>query len=233
MAKLSSDQRNKLNDSDFGIPEERMYPLHDKAHVESAAKLFGKADVKYKKSLARRILRRAKDFNIDTSGWSEVLKYAQEQVPPMSDGTSIGNAPPGTFAAYNEEDELLKRGKMLQKPDPLTLERVREVVAKIHAKYEADSKPPTGNQNCMLCTWCAEAQFRGIDVLPRPIYSPRDPALDARESIVLSPVRLQFKSMSDMMGAIADIPYGRFYVHVKWKGSTGGHEFLTDSGLHE
>ena len=226
MAKLSSDQRNKLNDSDFGIPEERMYPLHDKAHVESAAKLFGKADVKYKKSLARKILRRAKDFNIDTSGWSEVLKYAQEQVPPMSDGTSIGNAPPGTFAAYNEEDELLKRGKMLQKPDPLTLERVREVVAKIHAKYEADSKPPTGNQNCMLCTWCAEAQFRGIDVLPRPIYSPRDPALDARESIVLSPVRLQFKSMSDMMGAIADIPYGRFYVHVKWKGGPGGHEFL-------
>ena len=56
MSKLSTEQRNQLTDSDFGIPEKRMYPLHDKAHVESAVKLFGHAETKYKKSLARKIL---------------------------------------------------------------------------------------------------------------------------------------------------------------------------------
>lgn len=227
---ISAKERREIPDSQMGVPEKDKYPLDTKKHIKSAAHLINNGDIteKEKKELAEKIKKRAKEEGMSTENMHAVNKITtqQEQVPPMSDGTSIGNAPPGTFAAYNEEDELLKRAKMLRKPDPLTLERVREVVAKIHAKYEADSKPPTGNQNCMLCTWCAEAQFRGIDVLPRPIYSPRDPALDARESIVLSPVRLQFKSMSDMMGAISNIPYGRFYVHVKWKGSTGGHEFL-------
>ena len=50
MSKLSSEKRNRLNDSDFGIPEKRMYPLHDKAHIESAVRLFGHAENKYKRS---------------------------------------------------------------------------------------------------------------------------------------------------------------------------------------
>ena len=44
----------------------------------------------------------------------------------------------------------------------------------IKNKVEKDTKEPTGNQNCLLCTWCAEAQFRNINILPRPVYSPRD-----------------------------------------------------------
>ena len=230
MTKLSSDQRNKLNDSDFGIPEERMYPLHDKAHVESAAKLFGHADAKYKKSLARKILRRAKDFNIDTSGWSEVLKYAQEQVPPMSDGTSLGNASPSTFAAYNEEDELVSRADQLagNVDIEMTVELAREIAYKIHEQTKRDAKPPVGNQNCQLCTWCAEAQFRGMDVLPRPVYSPRDPVLGIPgETIVLHPIKLPIRNNDDAVTRVKEAGHGaRYYVHVNWKGSEGGHEFL-------
>ena len=229
---ISAKERREIPDSQMGVPGKDKYPLDTKKHIKSAAHLINNGNIteEEKKALAEKIKRRAKEEGMSTENMHAVNKITtqQEQVPPMSDGTSIGNAPPGTFAAYNEEDELLKRAKMLRKPDPLTLERVREVVAKIHEKYKADSKPPTGNQNCMLCTWCAEAQFRGIDVLPRPIYSPRDPAFDVTggESIVLSPTRLQFKSMSDMMGAISNAPYGRFYVHVNWSGGPGGHEFL-------
>lgn len=102
MGKLSTEKRNELKDSDFGIPEKRMYPLHDKAHVESAVKLFGHANPRDRKALAKRILARAKEFNMDTSGWEKVLHYAQEQVPPMSDGTSIGNTPPLTIDTFNE-----------------------------------------------------------------------------------------------------------------------------------
>ena len=109
MAELSTEKRNELKDSDFGIPEKRMYPLHDKSHVEAAVRLFGHAAPKYRKSLARKILARAREYNLDTSGWKQVLDYAQEQVPPMSDGTSTGNQPPHTMAPYCEEDELIQR----------------------------------------------------------------------------------------------------------------------------
>lgn len=76
MAKMSSKQRNKLDDSEFGLPEKRMYPLNDKAHVESAVKLFGHCPDKDKPELARRILAKAKEFGMDSSGWTQVNTWA-------------------------------------------------------------------------------------------------------------------------------------------------------------
>lgn len=62
---LSSKERNKLDDSEFGIPEERKYPLNDEAHVRAAVKFFNKVEPKYEKSLARRIIKRIKELNLD------------------------------------------------------------------------------------------------------------------------------------------------------------------------
>lgn len=229
MSKLSSEKRNRLNDSDFGIPEKRMYPLHDKAHIEAAVRLFGKAEDKYKQSLARKILSRAREYNMDTSGWKQVLSFAQEQVPPMSDGTSLGNAPPRMMAPYyDEQDELLQRVNSLDPNSKETMfDKAKRIVTMIHNKTEQDSKPPTGNQNCQLCTWCAEAQFRGMNVLPRPVYSPRDPALAVKgENIVLRPIRRSFTSQRDVVEIVRGAVDSRWYVHVNWAESTGGHEFL-------
>jgi hypothetical protein len=36
MAKLSDQQRDKLPDSKFGLPDERKYPMPDKAHARNA-----------------------------------------------------------------------------------------------------------------------------------------------------------------------------------------------------
>ena len=58
MAKLKAEKRNDLKDSDFGIPEKRMYPLNDEAHVKAAARMFGHASNEDKPALARKILRR-------------------------------------------------------------------------------------------------------------------------------------------------------------------------------
>lgn len=110
-----------------------------------------------------------------------------------------------------------------------TIEDAKKIASRIHDKVQADSKPPTGNQNCQLCTWCAEANFRGIDVLPRPIYSPRDPALEiVGETIIKNPVRKSLKSgFDDWLDLLAESgPKARWYCHVNWKGSEGGHEFL-------
>lgn len=105
----------------------------------------------------------------------------------------------------------------------------KTIANSISNKVKRDSKPPTGNQNCQLCTWCAEAQFRGLkNSLPRPIYSPRDPALTIQgETIVKNPEKIKSKDYSDLENKINSIDGdARFYAHVNWKDSAGGHEFL-------
>ena len=74
-AKLTTTKRGKLKDSEFGIPEKRTFPLNDKNHVEAAVKMFPHADSSDRKTLAKRILSKAKEFNMDTSGWDTINKY--------------------------------------------------------------------------------------------------------------------------------------------------------------
>lgn len=62
---LTSKERNKLDDKEFGIPEERKYPLNDEAHVRAAVKFFNKVEPKYEESLARRIIKRIRELNLD------------------------------------------------------------------------------------------------------------------------------------------------------------------------
>lgn len=61
---LSTKERNAIPLKEFGIPEERKYPLDTKKHVESAIRLFGKCEPKYREQLAGRILKAMKKFNI-------------------------------------------------------------------------------------------------------------------------------------------------------------------------
>lgn len=89
MAKLSTEKRKQLPDSAFGIPEKRMYPLYkldekdnlvpDKAHIESAVKLFGHASDADKPKLARNILKAAHEAGMDTSGWDKVNAWAKKE----------------------------------------------------------------------------------------------------------------------------------------------------------
>lgn len=81
-AKLSAKERNQLDDSEFGIPELRKYPLTDKTHVLLAIKFFGKADEKYKPELARRIFAKMKEYNIPESSIgenNELRKYLDKE----------------------------------------------------------------------------------------------------------------------------------------------------------
>lgn len=117
-------------------------------------------------------------------------------------------------------------------PYPLngvSIQRLKQVAKRISDQVRKDSKPPTENQNCKLCTWCAEAQFRGIEgALPRPVYSPQDSELFIKgDTIVKNPERIKSKNFEDLNNKISSIKEdARFYTHVNWSGSTGGHEFL-------
>ena len=80
-AKLSAKERNKLSDSEFGIPSQRRYPLHDRAHVISSVRFFNYAGKEHEAELAHNILRKMKEFDIPTSIISEnnrLYKYIPE-----------------------------------------------------------------------------------------------------------------------------------------------------------
>ena len=66
-SKLSTDDRKELDDKQFGIPELRKYPLTDEDHVLQAVRFFNKAPDEYKKELARNIIKRAKELDMDYS----------------------------------------------------------------------------------------------------------------------------------------------------------------------
>ena len=70
--------------------------------------------------------------------------------------------------------------------------------------------------------------MRGLDVLPRPVYSPRDDVLDIPgNQIVFGSRQIKLKNYTDLASEISGAGDGcRFYVHVNWKDSKGGHEFI-------
>lgn len=64
---LTTDERNKLDYSQFGIPSLRKFPLHDKAHVIQAIRFFNTVDKKHEKELAFNIIKAMKRYNISPS----------------------------------------------------------------------------------------------------------------------------------------------------------------------
>lgn len=107
--------------------------------------------------------------------------------------------------------------------------RLQPIVSKVYNAYSSKiSGGKAGNQNCLLCTWATEVNIRGEDMVPRPVYSPRDPIFSINGyDIVRNPVKVQFSSAHDVQRIVTKSgPGSRYYIHVNWKGSTGGHEFI-------
>lgn len=63
-SELSYADRQKLNDSDFGLPEKRKYPLHDEDHVLSAIRFFNSCDTEDEEKLAKAIIKQMKKFDM-------------------------------------------------------------------------------------------------------------------------------------------------------------------------
>ena len=66
-ATLKAKDRNKLEDSEFGLPELRKYPLNDREHVLAAIRFFNRCPYGYEEELAKRIKRKMKEFKISSS----------------------------------------------------------------------------------------------------------------------------------------------------------------------
>lgn len=63
---MKAAERNALDDSEFGLPRLRKYPLNDKKHVKFAIRMFGHCkDPKDRAELAKRIFTKVKEFDMD------------------------------------------------------------------------------------------------------------------------------------------------------------------------
>ena len=74
-AELSTEERNDLKASQFGLPEERKFPLTDAKHVRSAISYFHTCPEDKKAQLAKRIKSAAKKFGVEISPNSPITKY--------------------------------------------------------------------------------------------------------------------------------------------------------------
>ena len=75
--RLDTEERRELADSDFGIPETREFPIPDATHVRAAEAYFRYAPEDKKPSLARFILRKAKEFGVNVKS-ETILNYADK-----------------------------------------------------------------------------------------------------------------------------------------------------------
>ncbi len=75
--RLDAEERRELKDSDFGMPETREFPMPDATHVRAAEAYFRYAPEDKKRELARRILLKAKKYDVDVKSQT-ILKWAEE-----------------------------------------------------------------------------------------------------------------------------------------------------------
>lgn len=90
-AAMKSATRNKLSDDQFGLPEDRKYPLNDAKHVRLAVKMFGHCEEGKRKKLAGNILKAAEKHgvSIKVGKNNPMAKYVPET---MVEAASVKSA---------------------------------------------------------------------------------------------------------------------------------------------
>lgn len=100
--RLTAADRKKLSDKDYGIPSLRKYPMPDKKHVISAIQYFNKVEPKYETELARNILKKVKEFDMEevvsVSPDNRFSKYAPK--------TMLENEDVSMKSSYKEDDVI-------------------------------------------------------------------------------------------------------------------------------
>lgn len=126
-SKINTYERDELKDSDFGLPEERKFPLTDEVHIRQAIKMFSYCPKNKKKELRKNINKKIKEFNLDidfnestedlSHDWSYIMESVEEDynvfveatgnstllrdfISPFIEDTFKGN--PGNVRKFNQ-----------------------------------------------------------------------------------------------------------------------------------
>ncbi len=118
MAILSTKQRNALDTSEFGLPEERKFPLTDKSHVLKAIQFFKYCPQEKRAKLAKAINRKAKALGMKVHARGEFGKYidksvySTEAVAITDDAWNMGTISP-IVGGIPENSEPIKQEPIL------------------------------------------------------------------------------------------------------------------------
>lgn len=94
MVLLDEMSKKDIPDSEFGIPETRKYPLIDESHVLSAIKFFNYVDSKYEEKLAKRIIKKIHEYNMeDRVNVGNKNRFSKYWRKPKKESYNINNEP--------------------------------------------------------------------------------------------------------------------------------------------
>lgn len=147
-------ESNKKDDFDYqyGIPEQKKYPLYDKEHVISAIRLFGHVEPRFEEKLARAIIAKMRKYNIpfDIVGKDNNLyKYIPEKYLKEESGYYLTELNESKFninkyetaeevgralAEYNE-----RRAEMLKNENDypsMAIESIDNIIKKLNEKMK-------------------------------------------------------------------------------------------------
>lgn len=104
---LTTEERNKLPDDEFGIPSKRAYPLNDEDHVIQAIRMFNHCDSKDEKELAQAIIKKIEKFNIKDVSISNKNRFSKYYSPTTESAVNIvKEKPDGYIGNYDDVERI-------------------------------------------------------------------------------------------------------------------------------
>ena len=130
---LSAKDKKELPDSMYGLVytdekgnKVRKFPLNDESHVRQAAIFFDRAKdltEDQKRELARNIVRRAKELDMDYSGWESLKPYLDKADKPIKESFEemFGPVIQEAFDAVTGEEIPIKHAYTMEEMAKITL----------------------------------------------------------------------------------------------------------------
>lgn len=105
---------NESKEQDYGVPEEKKFPLPDEKHVLSAIKFFNYAKPEYEQELASNIKKKIKEFDmkdkVNVGDKNRFKKYWNESVELDGEFMKIYQYPLPSVVPYFTPDEMENMG---------------------------------------------------------------------------------------------------------------------------
>ena len=140
---LSAKDRKELDDSMYGIVytdvdgnKVRKYPLNDEKHVLQAVRFFNKAEEKYKPELARKIIKRAKELDMEWENWDVLKPYLDKPVKESYVQENFDDLFGYILETYKPYDEYLKLHQYDSKTNTIVINGKRVNAGKMGSNKE-------------------------------------------------------------------------------------------------